>query len=295
MYDKTVRRRRAVFGLLVVCSLILITAYFGEPANGGALHGVQRGVLDVVSPIQDGASRALRPIRNLFGWVGDSVSAKGDLKKARQEKDIWRAQALRNEAAVRQNKSLLNLVGLEQTNTLQPTHPVAANVTGRNPTLWYSQITIDRGRSDGVREGMPVIAADGTRDGAGLIGKVFRAGSNSSIVKLITDSSVSIAARTVNGSSIGDTVPRPGNPNDLILENTRKTDQINRGDAVVTAGTTSSHDALASPYPKDLPIGRVTRIDDQGSETQTVHLRPFVDVRSVEFVAVLTRQVNHNR
>ena len=42
MYDKTVRRRRAVLGLLVACSLILLTAYFGE-STGGALHGVQRG------------------------------------------------------------------------------------------------------------------------------------------------------------------------------------------------------------------------------------------------------------
>ena len=43
VYDKTVRRRRAVLALLVVSSLILLTAYFGESAGGG-LHSVQRGV-----------------------------------------------------------------------------------------------------------------------------------------------------------------------------------------------------------------------------------------------------------
>ena len=38
VYDrKVVRRRRAVLGLLVACSLILLTAYFGEGAGGG-LH-----------------------------------------------------------------------------------------------------------------------------------------------------------------------------------------------------------------------------------------------------------------
>ena len=52
MYDKTVRRRRLVLGLLVACSLILLTAFFGE-SSGGGLHSVQRGVLEVVSPIQD--------------------------------------------------------------------------------------------------------------------------------------------------------------------------------------------------------------------------------------------------
>ncbi len=62
MYDKTVRRRRAVLVLLVVLSLVLLTAYFGE-APGGRLHDVQRGFLTVISPIQDGANKALAPVR----------------------------------------------------------------------------------------------------------------------------------------------------------------------------------------------------------------------------------------
>ena len=49
MYDKTVRRRRAVLGLLVACSLILLTAYFGE-TGGGALHSVQRGTSEILTP-----------------------------------------------------------------------------------------------------------------------------------------------------------------------------------------------------------------------------------------------------
>jgi len=75
VYDKTVRRRRAVLVLLVMLSLILLTAYFGE-ASGGRLHSVQRGFLTVVSPIQDGANKALKPVRDLFGWFGDTLHAK---------------------------------------------------------------------------------------------------------------------------------------------------------------------------------------------------------------------------
>src|SRR5438067_4266762 len=160
MYDKTVRRRRAVLGLLVVSSLILLTAYFGEPA-GGALHSVQRGILEIVSPIQDGASRALKPVRDLFGWVSDTVSAKGDLKKAREERDMWRDQAIRNEAAVRQNAQLTGLVGLDQApQPLKAYDPVAAHVIGRSPTLWFSRLSIDKGSSSGLAPDMPVIASD---------------------------------------------------------------------------------------------------------------------------------------
>src|SRR5919197_2179872 len=130
MYDKTVRRRRAVLGLLVGCSLILLTAYFGEPA-GGALHTMQRGILQVVSPIQEGASRALKPVRDLFGWVGDTVSAKGDLQSARRERDQWRASAVRNAAAVRENAQLRGLLGLDRAPvSLAPYDPVTARVIG---------------------------------------------------------------------------------------------------------------------------------------------------------------------
>ena len=94
MYDKTVRRRRAVLGLLVASSLILLTAYFGE-SGGGALHGVQRGASEVLDPIQDGASRALKPVRDLFGWFGDTLDAKGEVEDLRAERDRLRARARR--------------------------------------------------------------------------------------------------------------------------------------------------------------------------------------------------------
>ena len=51
MYDKQVRRRRAILALLVGLSLILLTAYFGE-SIGGPLKTIQRGMLEVFSPIQ---------------------------------------------------------------------------------------------------------------------------------------------------------------------------------------------------------------------------------------------------
>ena len=73
MFDnKVVRRRRAVLATFVIASIVMLTAYFGESAGGG-LHAVQRGVVEVVSPIQEGASRALKPVRDLVGWVGDTI------------------------------------------------------------------------------------------------------------------------------------------------------------------------------------------------------------------------------
>jgi rod shape-determining protein MreC len=296
MYDKTVRRRRAVLGLLVVSSLILLTAYFREP-TGGALHNVQRGILEVVSPVQDGASRALKPVRDLFGWVGDTVSAKGDLKDARSQRDRFRNEVIRSQSAVRQNAKLRGLLNLDQIpNDLQPYRPVTASVVTRSPTLWYAKITISKGSGDGIKIGQPVIAADGDgSDDAGLIGKVDSVVPGSAVVRLITDSSVAVAARTANGLASGTVKPSPGSPRDLILSGIAQDAVVRKNDFVVTAGTVSSRTDLDSLYPPDLPIGRISRIEDAGSTDPVPHLRPFVDPRQIEYVQVLTRRVNGNR
>jgi len=166
VYDKTVRRRRAVLALLVVSALILLTAYFGE-SSGGGLHGLQRGISGVVSPIQEGASRALKPFRDLFGWVGDTFDAKGDLKKVTAERDAWQQRAVAAEGAVaglRQLQGVDDLVGELDLGAYQP---VRARVIGVSPTLWYAWMKIDKGTSAGIEKDMPVLASDGGDSGTG--------------------------------------------------------------------------------------------------------------------------------
>ena len=83
MYDKAVRRRRAVLVVLVALSLTLLTAYFGESSSGG-LHSVQRGAMEVLAPIQEGANRVVKPFRDLFGWFGDTLDAKDERDKLKK-------------------------------------------------------------------------------------------------------------------------------------------------------------------------------------------------------------------
>src|ERR687897_249574 len=91
MHDKVVRRRRAVLAALVILSLFLLTAYFGE-SSSGPLHAVQRTTMEIVAPIQEGANRALKPFRDLFGWFGDTMDAKDERDRAIAERDRLRKQ-----------------------------------------------------------------------------------------------------------------------------------------------------------------------------------------------------------
>ena len=91
-----------MLALLVVLSLILISASFGG-SGGGPLHTVQSGFLDVLSPVETVASKALTPVHDLFKWVGDVFHASSQRDKVRKELAAVDAEYVALQAAVREN------------------------------------------------------------------------------------------------------------------------------------------------------------------------------------------------
>jgi rod shape-determining protein MreC len=278
VYDKTVRRRRAVLALLVVLSLILLTAYFGEASSGG-LHSVQRGFLTVVSPIQNGANKALKPVRDLIGWFGDTLHAKGQRNELRKQVDRLRREVVANNAEKRSYRELLALYKLDNRLSVSDYRPVTATVVAKSPNVWYSTVTIDKGESSGIHVNDPVI------NGEGLVGKVAQAASDGAQVTLITDSSVGVSARIGTSGATGIVQPKVGDPNDLLLQYLPANTQASRGEYVVTSGTVSSPDD--SLYPPDIPIGQVTSTNEE-SAYRSVNVHPLANLHNLDVVQVLT-------
>lgn len=277
MYDKTVRRRRAVLALLVVLSLILLTAYFGESSEGG-LHSVQRGFLTVVSPIQDGANKALKPVRDLFGWFGDTLHAKSQRNELLKQNDRLRKEVIAEQADEHGYHELLALDHLDQL-SVSDYQPVTATVVGKSPNLWYSTVLIDKGTSSGVRKNDPVINAEG------LVGKVAQAASDGAVIDLITDSEVAVSAR-INGTNATGTVqPKVGEPNDLVLQYLPANTSVNHGEYIVTSGTVES--PYYSLYPPGIAIGQVSSVDEE-SAYKSVNVTPLADLHNLNVVQVLT-------
>jgi rod shape-determining protein MreC len=277
VYDKTVRRRRAVLVLLVVLSLLLLTAYFGE-APGGRLHAVQRGFLTVVSPIQDGANKALKPVRDLFGGIGDTFHAKSQRNQLLKQVGKLRRELVADQGEKRTYRQLLGIYHLDQLG-VNNYHPVTATVVAKSPNIWYSTVTIDKGEAAGVHVNDPVI------NGEGLVGKVAQVASDGAQVELITDSRMGVSARIGTGSATGIIRPKVGNPNDLLLEYLPANTPAVAGEYVVTSGTVSSHDD--SLYPPGLPIGQVTSVNEE-SAYRSVNVRPMANLHNLDVVQVLT-------
>lgn len=287
MYDRTVRRRRAALLIFVVLSIGLLTVYFGEPA-GGALHAVQRGAQELLAPLEEGASRAFKPFRDLVDWTGDVFDAKRENKDLKQEVAQLRDALADAQTAEREADQLRDLVGLHKGDLFpQATEPVTARVIARSPTSWHSSIQIDKGSSAGIEEDMPVIAAG--RGGGGLAGRVTSVGRGTARVTLIADESSAVSAQVMPDGAAGIVKPNVGDPSDLLLDFIERGRRVVKSSTIVTSGSRS--DRFESLFPRGIPIGRVTEVDPEERELyQRVHIEPFADLRRMDLVQVLTRR-----
>ncbi len=281
MYDsKTVRRRRVVLGLLVACSLILLTASFG--GDGGAVGSVQRGFSEVLNPVQEGASRALKPVRDLIDWFDETWTARGENDKLKSQVASLRQELMDTQDAAEKAGYAQDLQALLEDGGLTAYTPVDASVIGRSPSLWYSTIKISAGSSDGVARNDAVITQDG------LIGHVTEVTGGTAVVSLITDSRNAVTARVVGKGPEGVVEPIVGATGKLSFGLIQGEEDVKDGDRLVTAGFTTES-GLASRYPADIPIGQVVEtIPAQDEQKEQVNVEPFADLADLSEVTVLT-------
>jgi rod shape-determining protein MreC len=269
-----------VLAVLVGLSIVLLTGYFGE-GSGGFFHTLQSGAQTVLSPIEDGASRAFKPVRDMVGWFGDVFNAKDENKRLKKELSAARDQTTNAALLERENVQLRGQLklseGLGYTNSTRET----ARVIVKSPTVWYSTVTIDKGRGDGIRVEQPVINGDG------LVGHVSAVSGGTATITLLTDSSSAVSAQIAPDGALGVVKPNVGDPNDMQLLYIGKNHPVTKGAKVVTSGSAAG--PLQSIYPRGIPIGEVSRVEPGEIDLyRKVHIRPWADFRRMDVLTVLT-------
>jgi rod shape-determining protein MreC len=280
VYRKQVRRRRAILVLLVVAALVLLSTQFSE-REGGPLHSMQRAIASVFGPMEEGATRALKPARDLINWFDETFNARGENDDLRSELQQLRTQLAQAQSAEGENKQLRELLSLDRQGTLAGYTPVTARVIARSPTVWYSTVTIDKGSSAGVKMNDPVVTGDG------LAGRITDVTHGTAVVTLITDDRSAVSARVLPNGPEGVAEPEVGDPSDLLLDFIDRSQPIHRGQILVTAGW--SNGAISSAFPPGIPVGKVseTSVGEQQAY-QRVHVTPYADIRGLDFIQVAT-------
>lgn len=250
-----------LFGLILV-SMIILTIHFREGENG-PIHRSQRFILAATAPLQAAVQTALSPVRD--GWAylvhfGDLTRENHALK---QEVAELKSEVLELKGLESENARLRSLVGLEERKKYRT---IAAHVLGMPASNWWSSIIVNRGRADGVRPSMPVMA------GGGLVGQVQDVSENVTKVMLLNDVQSGVSAQVQRTGEVG-IIKGQLKDKKLVLQYISHDSTIRKGDTILTSG-------LGGIFPKALYIGKVTAVREP-----TYSLYKIVEVATpVDFV-----------
>lgn len=255
--------------LFVALAIVIITIWFREGDNG-AIHRVRIGVQAVAAPVSAGGEFATRPIRGLFAWASDLGVSRSELEQLRDQNTRLRARVAALEEAKLENVRLRNLVKLAQARDLES---VGARVIGRPSNQWEGVITIDRGSSDGIRTGMPVLGPQG------LLGQTVQVAPGSAKVRLITDQRSGVAAKVQRNRAEG--VVKGSIDGLLTLDFVSVETTVKPGDVVITSG-------IGGVYPKGIVVGDVTEVRKEANALfQYIRVEPASSLAGLEEVLVL--------
>ena len=95
-----------------------------------------------------------------------------------EELDKFKETNIKYREAVATNVRLSKLLQVKDS---LPPPTLTAQIVGRDPSLWFRTIIIDRGSSEGVEKGMPVVTVEG------VVGQILDTSPNYSKVLLAND------------------------------------------------------------------------------------------------------------
>lgn len=253
---------------LIVLGVLLMT--FHVRLDGGGVVGVVRsGAQTIISPLQKAAAFVVTP-------VADLVDSLTNVASLREENLALRAELAEAEAALvglqDQLARLETFEDLYELNVAGSELPrTVANVIG-SPDFLDEALIIDKGTSDGIAVGQPVIDSNGYV--VGTVHEVTR-GSATVVPVMVGASGVQV----IVGEQTGILMPQIGSEL-MSLEIFGARDPVLVGDRVVTSSGSVS-------FPAGLPIGRVMADAAPVSDSLTTTVEPFAQPDILRLVVVL--------
>ncbi|MBQ8132259.1 MAG: rod shape-determining protein MreC [Bacilli bacterium] len=259
MYHKKNKNNKIMITLSILVVIILICLSFNFNRKGSVIENILKSISTTANDI-------------LFS----------PLKLFNTEKDVNQSESYLIQKNV--NDSLQKEVEelrqqLELNRTLTGYEAVNATILSRNKTYWFNNMMIDKGKKDGIKEGMAVITKNG------LIGKISKSYHNSSEIKLITSDDtnykVSVSIKTNDSENIAILNGYDVEKGLVKLVVVSKTTNLEVGNQVLTSG-------LGGVFPGGIYIGEVKKIEsDKYNLSNNVYVKTAQDFNNIHYVTVL--------
>jgi rod shape-determining protein MreC len=266
------RRTFVIVAVLVLVSVTLIT--FDE--RSGTNHitsGLKSVAHDVFSPVTTGVNDILRPIGDFFAGAFHYGSLQRENQQLQATIGSLRLQQREAEALAKQNQAIRQLENLPY---LPSVPTVMAPMISFDTSNFDADITIGKGRAEGVAVGEPVVAA------GGLVGLVVEASHSTAEVQLITDPRSSVPVGFGPSNQTYATVSGQGAGRPLVVNFVAAETHLFRGEKMFTNGL------AGADFPANIPVGVVHSFRTSlGSGSAAVTLTPLANLDHLAFVDVV--------
>jgi rod shape-determining protein MreC len=268
------RNKRAQSGKKFIL-LALLTIFFAvllvTSISRREFSGPHKLILEILGTAQTGVAVVTRSVGSLWSDYVALWDVRDENELLREEIKKYQVVDSKYREALATNVRLEKLLELKE-NLAPPT--LTALIQGRDPSLWFKTLTVNRGSSDGVSKGMPVVAVEGVvghvLDSTAHYAKVLQANDpNCAIEVLIQESRVQ---GILKGTGSG-----------YRLHYVLKNNDVKVGDQVVTSG-------LGGVFSKGIPVGIVSSVvSNRRGMFLDIEVTPAVNFERLEHVIVIMK------
>jgi rod shape-determining protein MreC len=251
--------------------------YSPQVSSIGHSYGPVQYFITIVSPFQKGLTQTIHFAEKLWTHYFYLVS----VAKENEELKIALSKAIeKNNECIEtelSNQRYRNFLNFQKTMTHDT---IAAQVIGKDPSPWFNSIIIDKGFSDGVKKGLPVVIPEG------VAGQIIEVTKHYSKVLLLIDRNSAIDSLAQRTRARG--IIRGSSDGRFFFQYVLKKYEIQEGDTVISSG-------LDGVFPKGLKVGKVRSITQKNSGIfQEVVVTPFVDFEKLEEVIIILPKPDQN-
>jgi rod shape-determining protein MreC len=217
-------------------------------------------------------------IQSAFAWIPNPVALKSENTALRELNLQLAVEVARSRQAIVENETLRKLMKLPQ---YTDHRLITADIVGKTTTEQRNYATIDKGKADGIREGMSCI------NDAGLVGIVIGVSDHYAVLELLINRDTRVSAKVLRTRVDG--VIQWEGENILVLKNVPRSLDVRKYDAIVTS-------AYSAKYPANIVIGRVTAIEDEpNSLFHRIVVQPSVNFATLEQLYVVDARPDPER
>jgi rod shape-determining protein MreC len=252
--------------LIVALSMIFYNLKYGTDKSF-----LRKIVLEAIAPVQKALSFSIASVKDDWSRYIFLVGIVEENKNLKKEIEELKAVLISYQESYQEAQRLRKLLSLSDDYKYQF---ISARVIGREQAALSRVILINKGSSDGLKTGMPVVAPPG------LIGRLIDVSWHVSRVLLFIDENSNIDAIVQRNRTQG--IISGAGSRGLIFKYISKTQDVKEGDVIVSAG-------MGGVFPKGMLIGQVIHVDKQDASLfLKINVAPFADFSKLEEILILS-------